>query len=186
MLIEAFNKLIVGKILSDTVFLTNQNLPPVICLYFENLNSRQSVWNRDVKTYLHFFSIRRSSIRAALHRSICLLAQSKFLRVFFLCRLCQSSSQFANSRKNKGFLSSLTAALPVGKFVLNSCLLLFIVHQTLKSFKKRIIQPIWEIAFYGRRYTLIKNCWSNRYTLVIIARIHCFIRQFRCFFHIGW
>ena len=114
MLIEAFNKLIVGKILSDTVFLTNQNLPPAICLYFENLNSRQSVWNRDVKTYLYFFSIRRSSIRATLHRSICLLAQSKFLRVFFLCRLCQSSCQFANSRKNKGFLSSLTAALPVG------------------------------------------------------------------------
>ena len=142
MLIEAFNKLIVGKILSDTVFLANQNLPPVICLYFENLNSRQSVWNRDVKTYLYFFSIRRSSIRDALHRSICLLAQSKFLRVFFFCRLCQSSSQFASSRKNKGFLSSLTAALPVGKFVLNSCLLLFIVHQTLKSIKKRSIQPI--------------------------------------------
>ena len=72
MLIEAFNMLIVDKILSNTCIScrSNKNLPPLICLYFENLNSRQSVWNRDVKTYLYFFSIRRYSIRDAIHRRV--------------------------------------------------------------------------------------------------------------------
>ena len=55
---------------------------------------------------------------------------------FLLCRLCQSSSQFTNSHKSKGFLSSFTVALPIRKFVLNSCLLFSFVHQTLTSFKK--------------------------------------------------
>ena len=55
---------------------------------------------------------------------------------FLLCRLCQSSSQFTNSHKSKGFLWSFTVALPIRKFVLNSCLLFSFVHQTLTSFKK--------------------------------------------------
>ena len=143
MLIEAFNKLIVDKILSDACIFCkpNKNLRTVICLYFENLNSRQSVWNRHVKTYLYFFSIRRSSLRDPIYRRVmtravffCLLKVN--IWEFVLCRLCQSSSQFANSHKSKGFLSSFTAASPIRKFVLNSCLLLFFVHQTLTRFKK--------------------------------------------------
>ena len=138
------NKLIVEKILSDTCISckSNENLPPLMCLYFENLNSRKSVWNRDVKTYLDFFSISRSLMRNAIHRRamtravfVCLLKVNFW--EFLLCRLCQSSSQFSNSRKNQGFLWSLTAALPIQKFVLNCCLLLFIVHQILTSYKKK-------------------------------------------------
>ena len=72
MLIEAFSKLTVDKLLSGTCISCNsiETLPPLICLYFENFNSIQSVWNRDVKTYLYFFSIRRSSIRDAIYRRV--------------------------------------------------------------------------------------------------------------------
>ena len=136
------NKLIVEKILSDTCISckSNENLPPLMCLYFENLNSRKSVWNRDVKTYLDFFSISRSLMRNAIHRRamtravfVCLLKVNFW--EFLLCRLCRFSSQFANSGKNKDFVSSLTAAL-IRKFVLNSCFLLLIVHQILTTVKK--------------------------------------------------
>ena len=87
------------------------------------------------------FSIRRSSIRGAMHWSVmtravfvCLLKVN--FSEFLLCRLCQSSSQFTNSRKNKVFLPSLTAALLIRRFVFNFCLLLFIFHQILTSFQK--------------------------------------------------
>ena len=101
MLIEAFNELIVEKILSDTCISRkpNKNLPPFICLYFVNLNSRQSVWNRDVKTYLCFFSIKRSSIRDAIHRKVMAIA------VFVgLLKVSFSSADFTNPPANSQIL----------------------------------------------------------------------------------
>ena len=166
MLIEAFTKVIIDKILSDTCIYRkpNKNLPPRICLYFRNLNSRKSVWKRGIKTYSYFFSIRRSSIRDEIHRSVmtravfvCLLKVNFW--EFMFCRLCQSSSQFENSRKYKGFLSSLTAALPIRKFCTEFLFAFIYFPPDINKFQKRTsTQPIWVIAFYGCRYTLIKNC----------------------------
>ena len=160
MLIGPFNKPIDDKFLSDTCIprKPNKNLPPLICLHLESFNSRQSVWNRDVKTYLYYFSITRSSIRDAIHWRVMTRAVSvRLFKVkfweFLLCRLCQSSCHFVNSGQNKGFLPSLTAASPIQKFVLNSC-----PPDINKFQRRRNIQPIWVIAFNSCKCALIENC----------------------------
>ena len=93
MLIEAFNNLIVvDKILLYTCIYCkpNKNLPPLVCLYFENLNSRQSICNRDVKTYLYFFPIRISSIRNAIHWRV-------MTRAVFVCLLKVNFENFCSA-----------------------------------------------------------------------------------------
>ena len=101
---------------------------------------------------------------------------------FLLCRLCQSSSQFTNSHKSKGFLSSFTVALPIRKFVLNSCLLFSFVHQTLTSFKKEEAPTNLGNRFLWLHMQFDQKLLEQEVHFVYISRMHCVIRQFRCFF----
>ena len=111
------------------------------------------------------FSRKRSSVRDAIHRRlltraifVCLLKVNFW--EFLLFRLCQSSSQFANSRKNRFFVI-FTCYFTYPKVCIEFLFAVIYFPPDINEFqKRRSIQPIWVIAFYGCRCTLIK-IWSR-------------------------
>ena len=129
---------LVFKIFSEhsTSFRETKNRPPLICRYCPYRLSRGSLWNLAVRTK-SYPSLKRSSMSEAWHRKVrfsaeLVCADSVNLGNFISSH---SSNQSAKARRNCGFPSSGTAALPRRLWELKRCLELEMVNQRLKLSK---------------------------------------------------